>query len=253
MKLLLTDNIYAQIFSFLIPDISKEDISFAPSASISRELESGKCDVALIPSMDLLSYPGFFVSGKTAVSFDGSVSNSYFYFLKQIRKVREVYLRGDISKNEAILTKIIFAEQFDLNVEIYIDSHPFSINSKNYLVCGNENFNNDIFEAGLSFSDQVADMLDAPYVNYVLAAQDESVVKDFAAHLENLDKVFEDSFESIAAKINAPAGAIDNLRQNLNSVYFDMTDIEKKSLTDMVRLPYFTGLVENIEEIKFVD
>lgn len=253
MKLLLPNNIYAEIFSFLVPGIGRDDVILANSAAISKELDENMADLALIPSLDLLNYPDFFVSGKTAISFDGQLSNSFFYFLKQLRKVKEVYLRGDVSKNDVILTKIIFAEQFDSAVEVFLDSHPFELNTKNYLVCGSENYGNNIFEAGLSLADQISDLLEAPYVNYVLVSKDEKLLKDFTSGLSNLDKTLEDSFEQIAGKLSFSHNAIEDVRQNLNSVYYDMTEVEKKSLTDLIRLPYFTGITEDIVETKFVD
>lgn len=253
MKLLLPNNIYTEIFSLLMPGLGRDDIILANSAAISKELDENKADLALIPSLDLLNYPDFFVSGKTAISFDGQLSNSFFYFLKQLRMVKEVYLRGDVSKNEVILTKIIFAEQFDSTVEVFLDSHPFELNTKNYLVCGTENYKSNIFEAGLSLADQISDLLEAPYVNYVLVSKDEQMLKEFTADLSNLDKTLEDNFEQVAAKLSFGSNAIEDIRQNLNSVYYDMTEIEKKSLTDLLRLPYFTGLIEDIVETKFVD
>jgi hypothetical protein len=253
MKLLLPNNIYAEIFSYLVPGISREDIVLASSAAISKELDENKADLALIPSLDLLNYPEFFVSGKTAISFDGSLSNSFFYFLKQIRMIKEVYLRGDVSKNDVILTKIMFTEQFDLNVEVFLDSHPFALNFKNYLVCGAENYSKDIFEAGLSLADQISDLLEAPYVNYVLVSKDEKILKDFTADLAGLDKMLEDNFEQVASKLSFRTNAVEDVKQNLNSVYYDMTETEKKSLTDLLRLPYFTGILEDIVETKFVD
>lgn len=253
MKLLLPNNIYAGLFASLLPGITQDDIAYAGSALISKDLDEGKADVALIPSMDVLNHPQFFISGKTAVSFDGPLSNSYFYFIKQIRMVKEVHLRGDVSKNEVILSKIIFAEQFDLNVEVFLDSKPFVINTKNYLVCGDDNNMNSLYESGLSLADQVSDLLEAPYVNYVLASKDENVLKNFTSGLSSLDKAFEDNFDNVAPQLNASADMIANLRQNINAVYFDMTEVEKKSLADLIRLPYFTGLIENIEEIKLID
>ena len=253
MRLLLPDNFYAKIFSYLFPSLSERDISYYPSASLGRFLDEDKADLALIPSMDLLTYPSFFVSGRTAVSFDGALSNSYFYFLKQIRMVKEVFLRGDVSKNEAILTKIIFSEQFDSNVDIVLDSKPFDLNSKNYLVCGDENLRTGNYDVGLSMADQVSDLIDAPYVNYILVSKEQEILKEFTKGITGLDKFLEDNFEVITKKLDYSQSAVQNIKENINSIYFDMTENEKKALTDLIRLPYFTGLMEDIHDINFVD
>lgn len=253
MKLLLPDNIFAKVFSLLIPGVKEEDIIYTGSAVISKELNEGKGDIALIPSLDLLNHNDFFVSSKAAVSFDGILSNSNFYFLKQIRLVKELYLRGDVSKNDVILSKIIFSEQFDSSVEVFLDSKPFELNSRNYLICGDDNFAGAIYEAGLSLSDQISDIMETPYVNFVLVSKNEELLKEFTSKLEGLDKYLDENFDEIAAKLNYHQSIIDYLKENLNSIYFDMTEVEKKALADLIRLPYFTGIVEDIIEIKLVE
>ncbi len=253
MKFLLPSNIYSKIFSFILPGLEGAELVYTGSAVISKQLAENKGDIALIPSMDLLNHPDFFISGRTALSFDGSLSNSYFYFLKQIRMVKEIFLRGDISKNEAILTKIIFAEQFDTPVDVVLDSKPFELNSRNYLVCGDDNFSGSIFEAGISLADQISDMIDAPYVNYVLASRNEDLIKEFNTALGGQDKFLEDNYDRIMPRLGYHQSIMDNIKANLNSIYFDMTDNEKKALTDLIRLPYFTGITEEINDIKFVD
>lgn len=241
------------MFSYILPGLEGAELLSAGSAVISKQLDENRGDIALIPSMDLLNHPDFFISGRTALSFDGALSNSYFYFLKQIRMVKEIYLRGDVSKNEAILAKIIFAEQFDTPVDVVLDSKPFQINTKNYLVCGDDNFAGSIFEAGISLADQISDMIDAPYVNYVLASKNEALIKEFNSALGNQDKFLEDNFERIMPRLGYHQSILDEIKLNLNSVYFDMTENEKKALTDLLRLPYFTGIMEELYEIKFVD
>jgi hypothetical protein len=253
MRILLPNNIYAKMFFSAIPGVKEEELIYTGSASISNELADGRGDIALIPSLDLLNHPYFFVSGKAAVSFDGALSNSYYYFLKHLRLVKEVYLKGDVSKNDVILTKIIFTEQFDSAVEVFLDSKPFELNSRNYLVCGDDNFVGSIYEAGLSLSDQISDMLDAPYVNYVLAATDESVLKEFTSGFSSLDKQLEDNFDTISTGLNYHQSIKADLKENLADLFFDMTEAEKQALTDLTRLPYFTGITEEIVEIKFVD
>lgn len=253
MKLLLPNNIYAKLFSMVIPGIHEENIIYTSSSTISRELDEERAHLALIPSMDLLNYNHFFVSGKTAISFDGSLSNSFFYFLKQLRMVKQIFLRGDVSKNDVILTKIIFAEQFETQIEIFLDSKPFEFNARNYLVCGDDNIQGDIFEAGLSLADQVSDLLEAPYVNYVLVSKDEELLKNFTAKIDNLDKILEDNFDNLIKRIDTTNNIKDTIKQNLNSVYFDMTEVEKKSLNTLLQLPYFTQVLTDIVEIKIID
>ena len=253
MKILLPDNIYAKIFFSLLPGFTEAEIIYSKSAVISKELDEDKADIARIPSMDILSHPAFYISGKAAISFDGAVSNSYFYFIKQLRFVKELFLRGDVSKNEVILSKIIFEEQFDSTPEIFLDSKEFSLNEKNYLICGNENFTDNLLDAGFSLADQIADMLEAPYVNYVLASKNEQIIKNLNTKIADLDKMLEDNFEAVSKNLNVGEHVLSFVRDNLNSLYFDMTEIERKSFADLIQLAYFAGIIEDIPDIKLID
>ncbi len=41
--------------------------------------------------------------------------------------------------------------------------------------------------------------------------------------------------------------------ENVNSIISRLTENERKALIDLIRLLYFTGVVEDMIEIKFVD
>ncbi|KAB2844186.1 MAG: hypothetical protein F9K45_05190, partial [Melioribacteraceae bacterium] len=113
MKVVIPQNIYAAIFAINLPGEIKNNIKVTASSLIANEIEKGNSDIGLMPTFDLINHKDFFVSGKAALSFDGILSNTYFYFVPGTEKISEIFLRGDISSNEIILSKILFSERFN--------------------------------------------------------------------------------------------------------------------------------------------
>jgi predicted solute-binding protein len=219
---------------------------------ISKELEEGVIDIALIPALDLLNHKELFVSKKIALSFDGELSNSYLYFKPDINNFERVYLAGDVSSNEAILVKILFAERYNSKVEVTLESKDLDLKSHNYLLCGNENFESRYFNRGVSFSDQIASMIDYPYTNYVLAARDEDAIDNFVKTLPELDKYIEDNLKSFLGKLNYSPEITEFVNEEFSSIYYELTSNEIDGLTELFKLPYYHGIAEEMIDIKLV-
>jgi hypothetical protein len=49
----------------------------------------------------------------------------------------------------------------------------------NILIIGDENYEKELFLNGLSFSEEIIELINAPYVNFVLAAKSEETLQDF--------------------------------------------------------------------------
>ena len=105
----------------------------------------------------------------------------------------------------------------------------------------------------MSFSDQVAELLDYPYINFVLASKDENLIKDFNSTFESIDRKVEDEISEILNKLDLNEETNEFIRMNLNSVYFDMTPNEVEGLKELYKLLFYHGLIEDLFEIKFVD
>ena len=245
-------NIFSAIFAASLPEELKQNFSVQPSSMLSKELETGKADIGFIPSCDLINHKDFFVSKKIAISFDGLLSNSYIYFAPEKVLIKDVLLRGDVSVNEIILSKILFSERFNSEVDISLDTASLDLDNKNYIIAGNDNFDKDLFNTGTSFADNMAEMLDFPYVNYVLAAKDESAITAFTKNLTEWDKRIEDKIDPMLSLLNLPADVIDFIKMNLNSVYFEMTDNEITALNELLNVIYYRGIIDDIIETKLI-
>ena len=252
MNLEIPKNIFAAIFALSLPDSKKPNITVNSSSLISQNLEQDKIDLGLIPSFDLVKHKELFVSRNVAVSFDGILSNAYFYFIPGQEDFKEIFLNGDVSSNEIILSKILFKERYNKDVKITLDSQPFKPNQKNYCLIGNENFESENFRQGVSFADQTVALIDYPYVNFVLASKSQEKLQQFTDYTKEWDKKIEDSIGEILSEIDFSEEVNAFIRNNLNTVYYEMTKNEEEGLNELLRLPYFHGIIGDIIEVKYV-
>ena len=252
MKLVIPQNIFSALFTFALSDDIKSETVVKPSSLITAELKNGNADIALIPSLDLNKHNDLFISGKYAISFDGMLSNSYLYFKPNQNSFNEIFLRGDVCSNEIILSKIFFTEQFNSDLTIHLDTNLLELSEKNYLIAGNDNLNDELFTKGISFADEVAGMIDFPYVNYVLASIDEEPIKELHKVLGSLEEKIESKLEPMLSKLSLGESISSHIDENFGSVYFDLTDNEITGLEELLRLPYYKGVFEELFELKLV-
>jgi len=252
MNIAIPQNFYAALFAISLSDSEKENVIIKPSSMIAQELENGNADVALLPSCDLLKHKDLFVSKEIGISFDGALSPAYIYFKPDQHDLKELYIRGDVSTNEIILTKILFSERYNSEVVIHLDTEELDFENKNYLIVGNENLENDRFKNGVSFSDQMAALLDFPYVNFVLVAKEEEKLKEFVSGKSSYDKVLEDKLDDILSKVDLGKSVSDYILENFNSVYYEMTPNEHESLHELIKLVFYHGISDEIIDLKLV-
>jgi len=252
MNIAIPQNIYSALFALVLPDELKSGVSIKESSLITKELKEGKFDVGLIPSCDLLTHKDLFVSQKYAISFDGILSNSYIYFLPEQHNFKKILLRGDISSNDMILSKILFSEQYGIEAEFSIDTGNIDLDNNNYLIAGLENNEFALNKNGISFSDQLAELIDYPYVNYVLAATSKEKIEKFTSNLKNVDEQITSNLEDLTGKLGIDTKLQTLILENNKSVYFDLTENEIEGLNEQLKLIYYQGIIEDIVEVKFV-
>lgn len=252
MKIVIPQNIYGAILSLNFPDSLKEKVEVKPSSMITSELVNGNADIGLIPSYDLLTYSDLKISENVGISFDGMLSNAYLYFVPEQNRFEKINLRGDVSSNEIILTKIMFQENFNIDVEVNLDTKAIDFDENNYVIVGSENDEYVISNNGISFADQIAELIDYPYVNFVLAANDEKKLNELSQHLNDLDKNVENEKFNLLSKMKLPKANEDMFLENIDSLYFEMTENEREALNELMKLAYYHGIVSEIKELNFV-
>ena len=251
MNITIPQNIFSALFALSLPDKYKDKVLIKESSLIAKELEKNKKDVALIPSLDLLKNEELFVSKKIGISFDGILANSYFYFIPEQTTFNKILLRGDLSSNDIILSKILFPELFGVEPEFAIDVNPIDFDSNNYLVVGIENEEYPITKNGISFSEQIDGMIDLPYVNFVLASYDKDSILEVEKELAGISETIEKQIDELIGKLKLSSELQNYLLDNFQSVYYDFTEIEVEGLTELLKLPYYHGITEDLIDIKF--
>ncbi|MBI5807418.1 MAG: hypothetical protein HZA74_03355 [Ignavibacteriales bacterium] len=250
MKLFAPNNIFVSILKNHIP--SDVDVIYKPSSLISKELEFNTQAIAMIPSLDLIKNRNLFVASKYAVSFDGLLSNSYFYFIEGQKKIEKIHLQGDVSINEFILSKIIFEEKYSSQIELILDTKNEKLKENNYIICGDDNFIDSRFQKGISFADDISEFLNLPYVNYIFVSQDKESLDLFQKKFSDLDIKIENSAESSLQLLNIPNDSKEFILSNLGSVYYEMTENEQDGLNELIKLVYYHGIVDDMFDVKFL-
>jgi hypothetical protein len=252
MNIISPKNIFTSILLESLPKDAELKIRFTEAALTSKTLEEDTSAVALIPTLDLINHQTLFVSSKFGISFDGILSNSYLHFLKSNRSLDKIFLRGDVTLNEIILSKILFSERYSTQIEINLETSSMPTGDKHYIVVGDENHLLWNCEEGISFADEIADMIDFPLVNFVFASQDKESIEAINNICDQMDRKIEDQIELILSHLKYSEKANSFVRDNLGSVYFDMTDNEVSAVNELVRLVYYHGIIDDIFEVKFV-
>jgi hypothetical protein len=252
MNIILPDNIFARIISSCIPNRTVKQISFLPSSQITQKIINEDSSIGLIPVMDLLSHKDLFVSSKFGISFEGTLCNSYLYYLRNERSFEKLTLYGDISSQEAILSKILFKEMYGSEIQIEISAHLNNPENRNLLIVGDENFADERFNKGISFAESMVETLSLPFVNYVFASKGKEVLENFIKEVKNIDsfvykKVEKGNFDK---KISQASG--EYIKTNISSLILKFDEQDVEGIKQVLRLPYFHGIVSDIVEVKFV-
>lgn len=252
MKLLLPDNIFAKIISLAISNEEKPEIHFLPSSLLSKKLVEHKDAVAFIPTLDLLNHKEFFISSQVGISFDESVGNSYIYFSDKEKIINEVILAGDPSVNEGILTKILFSETYGVEVNLSFEKANGGSAFRNIVLCGDRNFIEGNIESAISFTEEMIELISAPYVNSIFVSQSEELLTEFHSRYQkriseiNSAKVF----ESLSGQF--PQSSKNYLAENLQHVMFSFDEQDLEGIQQLLQLPYFHGIVKDMIDAKFV-
>jgi len=250
-KFYLPQNIFSSVLLSEIGDKSELDLEFFPSSLISKKLSSDDSSVGLIPTMDLVTNKDFFVSSEIGISFNALLSNSYIHFKEEQETIGELFLKGDVTSNEVILSRILFKEFYDVEIKTTLLNKEVSDFKNNLLITGDENYEKELFLNGLSFAEEIIELINAPYVNFVLASSSEDAIKEFnsnykssftAGHAENFEKLFP----------TFPQTSLDFLSVNMQHLVFDLEEQDREGINQLLQMPYYHGMIKDIIDVKFV-
>ncbi len=250
-KFYLPRNIFSQILLSEIEDKSGVEFEFVPSSLIVKRISNEKDSVGLIPTMDLISNKDLFVSSEIGISFDALLSNAYIHFKEEQETIDELFLRGDVTSNEVILSKILFKEFYDVEIKATLLNREVTDFKDNILITGDENYEKEIFLNGLSFAEEIIELINAPYVNFVLAGQSEESIKEInSKYKSSFNKGHADNFDNLFPDF--PQTSLDFLSVNIQHLVIDFDEQDREGIKQLMQMPYFHGMIKDITDVKFV-
>lgn len=250
-KFYLPQNIFSQIFLSEIEDKSDVECEFISSSLIVKRISNEKDSAGLIPTMDLLSNKDLFVSSEIGISFDALLSNAYIHFKGEQETIDELFLMGDVTSNEVILSKILFKEFYDVEVKTTLLNREVIDFNDNILIIGDENYKKELFLNGLSFAEEIIELINAPYVNFVLAAHSEETLRELNSKFKSsFNKGHDDNFDDLFPDI--PQTSLDFLSVNIQHLVFDLEEQDREGINQLLQMPYFHGMIKEMIEVKFI-
>jgi hypothetical protein len=252
MKLILPDNIFSRLFANNLPEEIKGKAVYLPAPAIPSELKKDPLAAGLITPMDILNIPEVFISSKAGISFEGALSNSYIYFQPEQKDFKSLSLFGDVTSLEIILSKIFFKENYNTDIEVELLSSFTKAEGKNILVTGDLNFVSMNFNTGLSFAEEMTDLLSLPFVNFILASFSTDILEDMHSAVSGISTKIYDMIEKDYKDEHIPLEAKLFIKENAPSLIYEFEAQDIDDIHQLVRLPYFYGIVSDIIEPKFV-
>lgn len=250
-KILLPQNIFSHILLSEINLNESVSVEFHPSALIAKKLSEDENSMGLIPTLDLLSFKDFFVSSKIGISFNALLSNSYIHFKEGQETLEQIFLKGDVTTNEIILSKILFKEFYDVSVTPTLVKDESVHIDDNTLIVGDENYVRELFLNGLSFAEEIIELLDAPYVNFILAGTSEKVLKGFQEkYRDNLMNGHTEDYSTLLTGFTQTS--LDFISVNIQHIVFDLEDQDLEGIKTLMQIPYYHGIIKDMIDIKFI-
>ena len=250
MRIYFPDNVFSRLLTTVIDEEESKEFLFEPSSILSKKLNDNPHSAALIPTLELLSNKDLFVSQSVGISFEGPLSNSFIYYEPGAKEINKIKLAGDISSMEVILSKIIFKELYDSDIEISIQTKLYAELAGNYLIAGNENFNNARFEKGISLAEEVIDLISAPFASYVLASNDKNLLEEYSSKLlPVLDKI---EYSNSNFPDNFDFKSLEFIKENFNTITYKLDEQDIAGINELLQLPYYHGMIKDIIEVNFV-
>lgn len=252
MDIILPDNVFTRVLSSCLIEEFRSKISFLSSSHITQKVINVNPSIGLIPAMDLLNHKDLFVSSKLGVSFEGALCNSYLYYQKEKRAIDKLNLFGDISSQDVLLSKILFKEIYGSDIQIEITTHLEKPEKRNLLIAGDENFAEERFRGGISFSESMIETLSLPFVNYVFVSNEKEELENFINKIDKIDSLIYNKIENGNFDKEISRASEEYIRSNISSLILKFDEQDVEGINQLLRLPYFHGIVSDIVEIKYV-
>jgi len=254
MKYLFPNNLFSRFLAYSMPEEERNQLTFLPSAQLTSVLLKNKNAIGLIPTLDLIKHEELFISKLGGISFESDLCNAYFYYdtAEDQKKISEVTLLGDVSSVEVVLCKLLFAELYDQQVKISLQTDYKMATKTPVLIVGDTNFSGEKCLSGISFADEVIEILSAPLVNFVFASNAKESMEEFNKMFTALLPKYYESTLPFLASLDYSDAIKSNIKQEFSSFVFEFDSMDLDGIAQSTRLPYFHGMIKEMIDIKFV-
>jgi hypothetical protein len=252
MNIYFPSNFFSRVIAGQLPPYLQENISFMPASVITTKVMQDDLSLGLIPTTDLIQHNELFVSGKFGISFEGSFCNSYLYYKKDEKKLDTVHLHGDISSLEALFVKILFKEFYNTDIELKLAAGGSEALENNSLVVGDLNMKDSSLFMGISFAEEMIELVNLPFVNYVLASKGDDMIEEFHTYLSEINEEVDIQPALSGFKFQISEDMRNYIASSISSLVYKLDEQDIEGITQLLRLPYYYGIIKDILEIKFI-
>lgn len=252
MNLYFPSNFFSKVAANQLPGSLSGKVSFLPASIITAKVLEDDLSIGLIPTSDLIQHRELHVSSKFGLSFEGSLCNAYIYFKRDERKIDDFYLYGDLSSLEALMIKIMFKEFYNTDIELKLASSAKEAFENNSLIVGDLNFKDSSLLRGISFAEEIVELINLPFVNFVLASKDQELIEEFHTYLSEIDESVNIDLPLQNLSYNIDEDLKEYINSSVSSMVFKFNLQDIEGVNQLLRLPYYYGIINDIIEIKFV-
>jgi len=249
MDLFLPNNVFTRLINRRLQGIN---VYFVPAAMVAKKIRETSGSAGFIPTSDLITNRELFVSQSNGISFEGNLCNAYIYYLSKDSALKEMNILGDISTLEILLSKIFLKEMYNADIEVKIWRENNGRNKGNFIVVGDENFKDDKFVDGISFSEEIIETLNLPFVNYVVASTEADVIKQVNEHLKGVSNFIYDKIEENDFGKDLSGTSKNYIIENIPSFILDFEENDIEGIKQLIQLLYFHRIIDDIFDINFV-
>jgi hypothetical protein len=86
----------------------------------------------------------------------------------------------------------------------------------------------------------------------LLASNSKDSISNVCAELKEIDVKVEDDIINLLDKFNLSDSFSKYISENIDTIYFEMTENEIEGLHELLKLPYYHGVTEEIFELNLV-
>ncbi len=234
------------------------DLVKAIPSALAVDLNAGKLDVALIPSIAYAkNSPSLRIVPECGIIAHGAVNSIRLYFNRDLRSIRRVAL--DISSmTSVVLTKIILAERYEIKPE-FIAAKPdiekmLAVADAALVIGDTALFKTE--SAGVNYLDLAEewhDMTGLPFVFAVWAGKPGALTLDDVQAIISSKNLGLDNIDAVCRAAAAEYGADFNLVRTYltDNVQFDLGEQEIAGMRHYFELAYYHGALEYLPALNF--